>query len=35
MTTKTRQEPKARKANNGIIAGLDRGFQTTKRPRKV
>ena len=35
MTSKTRQQPKERKANNGIIAGLDRGFQTTKRARKV
>ena len=35
MTTVTRQQPKAQKAANGIIAGLNRGFQTTKRPRRV
>jgi large subunit ribosomal protein L36e len=35
MTTRTRQAPKAQRTANGIIAGLNRGFQTTKRPRKV
>ena len=35
MTTKTRQAPKAQKVANGIIAGVNAGFQTTKRPRKV
>ena len=35
MTTKTRQQPKDQRTSNGIIAGINRGFQTTKRQRKV
>lgn len=35
MTTKNRQQPKDQRAANGIIAGINRGFQTTKRQRKV
>ena len=35
MTTKNRQQPKDQRSANGIIAGVNRGFQTTKRQRKV
>jgi large subunit ribosomal protein L36e len=35
MTTKNRQSPKEQRPANGIIAGVNRGFQTTKRPRAV
>ena len=34
MTTKTRREPKDQRKANGIIAGVNRGFQTTKRARQ-
>ena len=35
MTTNKRQTPKERVAATGIIAGLNKGFKTTKRARKI
>ena len=35
MTTNKRQTPRERPASNGIIAGVNKGFQTTKRARKI
>ena len=35
MTTNKRQTPKERPASNGIIAGFNKGFKTTKRARQV